>query len=252
MNKRPRLADRSKFLQLVFQSLTKLGPKPTKQSYALHEIYRRHLLFIFKHEFPEHYGEVLMFILQVSGTQALSISVWMDILNALAFPSQIQLDIQLKEQLRNHATHQKMLQQSELVETTAMLAKYFGQERLQFGLYGLYPKYRLYIDPICLLLGLTAHAVVVATLNTYHGVLADQLCDRLWPHIVDMFSPWLVPYWMRQYKDSTAAWIQQLTDDRAVLLPWIQADITNAQKVFNMFANSVMFIGDTLPGMCVH
>jgi hypothetical protein len=63
-----------------------------------------------------------------------------------------------------------------------------------------------------------------------------------------MFSPWLAPYWTKNLKEPTAAWIQQLTDDRSVLLPWIATDGPHAHRVVSMFTECVRFILDTLPG----
>lgn len=193
--------------------------------------------------------------LQCSGQQTLALAVWLDLLNALSHPVVVHFgtDILNKQetlQLRRHATEQKMLQHRELDGTVTLLARYFAQERLQFGLYGLYPKYRTYGEAICLLLGLTLHAFIVSTLNAHSGDLGERLlAEHLWPRLLDVFTPWLIPYSVKDCKDTTATWIQQLTDDRSVLLPWIQADIAHAQKIFHMFINCIAFIGETLPGI---
>lgn len=47
-------------------------------------------------------------------------------------------------------------------------------ERLQYGLYGLYPKYRIYNEPLTMFLGMIGHALVVLTLQSDRGTLADQ------------------------------------------------------------------------------
>lgn len=47
-------------------------------------------------------------------------------------------------------------------------------ERLQYGLYGLYPKYRTYNEPLTMFLGMIGHALVVLTLQSDRGTLADQ------------------------------------------------------------------------------
>lgn len=70
----------------------------------------------------------------------------------------------------------------------------------------------------------------------------------IWPGLTDMFSPWLMPYWTRSLKDTSAVWIQQLTDGRAAVLPWIYADINFAQKVISAFVNTIRFIIEMLPG----
>ena len=50
-------------------------------------------------------------------------------------------------------------------------------ERLQYGLYGLYPKYRIYNEPLTMFLGMIGHSLVVLTLQSDRGTLADQ-CKR--------------------------------------------------------------------------
>jgi len=82
-------------------------------------------------------------------------------------------------------------------------------------------------------------------------LLHVAVCEQLWPVLTEMFSPWLTPYWTSNLKEPTAAWIQQLTDDRSVLLPWIAADGPHAHSVMCMFTECVRFILDTLPGNVV-
>lgn len=52
-----------------------------------------------------------------------------------------------------------------------MFAQHFTQDRLSYGLYGLYPKCRMYIDVFALLLEMAGHALIVSMLNTHQGVL---------------------------------------------------------------------------------
>lgn len=119
-------------------------------------------------------------------------------------------------------------------------------------------------------LGMIGHALVVLTLQTDRGTLADQreynynkqlyllililitififsVCERIWPVISEMFAPWITPYWTRNLREPTAAWIQQLTDDRSVLLPWIITDGPYANKVVAMYVECIRFVLDTLP-----
>ncbi|KAG8314461.1 Ectopic P granules protein 5 [Homalodisca vitripennis] len=128
-----------------------------------------------------------------------------------------------------------------------MFGGHFTKERLQYGLYGLYPKYRVYIEPLSIFQGMIGHALVVATLQNDRGSLSDKLCEQLWPHLCGMFSPWLAPYFTRHLTEPTAAWIQQLTDDRSVLPPWIVADGGHANKMASMFVECIRFVVDTLP-----
>ncbi|RZB40249.1 ectopic P granules protein 5 -like, partial [Asbolus verrucosus] len=249
--KEPRLSQRSEFIQCVIKALTILGFEPPVESLMLHGLYRRHLLTIFEFQFPEHYGEILINLLKASnGTSDASLlakSVWFDILNSLSKPVQINSKAPLKDQLRLYAQHQQMLQHQELLETAQLFSKHFTQERLQYGLYGLYPKCRNYIDIFVILLGMSGHGLIISTLNTHQGLLGDKLSQKIWPYLVNIFAPWIVPYSMQSLKENMASWIQQLADDRSILLPWIPSDGPLAQKIVGVFCECVQFLIYTLP-----
>lgn len=55
-----------------------------------------------------------------------------------------------------------------------MLGSNFLKERLQYGLYGLYPKYSIYIEPIIALHSMVGHAAVTTILRVQRGMLADR------------------------------------------------------------------------------
>ncbi|XP_063226634.1 ectopic P granules protein 5 homolog [Bacillus rossius redtenbacheri] len=253
--RRPRLSERSQFIELVGKALSFAGVSPDDRYLMLYEVYRKHLRLILLHDFPEHYGEVLNLMLKASENQSFSIDIWFDMLNTLiAGKEPIQrrfrpgLNVgKVKEEIRKYATEQVLLAHDELRETVTLLASHFLKERLQYGLYGLYPKYRLYIEPLTIFLGMMGHALVVSTLQRDSGSLSDKLCEQLWPSLSNMFSPWVAPYLTKNLKEPTAAWIQQLADDRSVLLPWIIADGPHAHRAFAMFTECIRFIVDTLP-----
>jgi len=74
-----------------------------------------------------------------------------------------------------------------------------------------------------------------------------SVCEKIWPVLSEMYAPWITPYWTRNLREPTAAWIQQLTDDRSVLLPWIITDGPYANRTMAMFAECIRFIVDTMP-----
>ncbi|OAD55805.1 Ectopic P granules protein 5 like protein, partial [Eufriesea mexicana] len=213
-------------------------------------LFRNHLRLVLLHEFPEHYGEVLSAVLKGSECQNLSLDIWQDLLNTLSGKSRntfLAQPSKIRDDIRRYATEQKLLSQQEIYDTAVLLSRHFIQERLQYGLYGLYPKYRIYHEPISTFLGMVGHALVALTLQSDRGSLGDQLCEKIWPILSEMYSPWIAPYLTRNLKDPTAAWIQQLTDDRSVLLPWILADGPYANKLVAMFVECIRFIIDALP-----
>lgn len=130
-------------------------------------------------------------------------------------------------------------------ETAALLGAYFMKERLQFGLHGVYPKYRGYVEPLSVFLNMIGHGLVVGTLHQGRGALGDSLSEALWPLLTDLWTPWLLP--LSGQCHQTAVWIQQLTDERTVLLPWAAQDATAARLVADAFVATVGFLLDTLP-----
>ncbi|XP_043252581.1 ectopic P granules protein 5 homolog isoform X1 [Colletes gigas] len=248
--RRPRLSERSTFIDLVSRALCNLGFNPDEEKLILHEMFRNHLRLILLHEFPEHYGEVLSAILKSSESQNLSLNVWRDLLGTLSGKPKHAISFQsskVRDDIRHYATDQRLLSRQEIHDTAVLLCRHFMQERLQYGLYGLYPKYRVYNEPLTIFLGMVGHALVVLTLQSDRGSLGDQLCEKIWPVLSEMYAPWITPYWTRNLKEPTAAWIQQLTDDRSVLLPWIVTDGPYANKIVAMFVECIRFIIDTLP-----
>ncbi|XP_003703213.1 ectopic P-granules autophagy protein 5 isoform X2 [Megachile rotundata] len=248
--KRPRLSERSTFIDLVSRALCNIGFNPPDDKLILHELFRKHLQLILLHKFPEHYGEVLNAVLKSSESQNLSLDVWHDLLRILSGKQKTTFSIHLskiRDDIRHYATEQRLLSLQEIHDTAILLSKHFMQERLQYGLYGLYPKYRVYNEPLSIFLGMVGHALVALTLQFDRGSLGDQLCEKIWPVLCEMYSPWVSPYWTRNLKEPTAAWIQQLTDDRSVLLPWIITDGLYANKIVAMFVECIRFIIDTLP-----
>ncbi|XP_052127026.1 ectopic P granules protein 5 homolog [Frankliniella occidentalis] len=221
-----------------------------------------HLRLVLKHKFPLHFNAVLTLLLKTSESQSLCPDVWYSIINvllSLVVPQmapgsspllRIGPDMnpgRIMEDLRQYAVNQKLLDFQELLDTAAVLASHFNRERLQYGLYGLYPKYRVYVDALAIFLGLIGHTLVVSTLQTGRGMASNKLVEQLWPTVSAMFFPWIAPYWTDQLTEPTAAWIQQLTDDRSVLPPWIVGDASYAQRIMGTFVEVMRFVLDTLP-----
>ncbi|XP_059479588.1 ectopic P granules protein 5 homolog [Neocloeon triangulifer] len=244
---RPRLKERSQFIQSLGQAFIISGKEPPDGRLILHESYLRHLRAILLHDFPEHYGEILNMALKLSEAQTLSLDIWWAILDSLTPNDQqrIRHGNGLRDQLRFYATQQRLLGLNEIRETAALLASYFMKERLQFGLHGVYPKYRFYIEPLSVFLSMIGHALVIGTLHQGRGALGDSLAEQLWPVLNDLFSPWILPFTGQRHQ--TAAWIQQLTDDRTVLLPWTAQDASFAKIMCDAFVGILSFLLDTLP-----
>jgi len=50
----------------------------------VHEIYRSHLKILLLYEFPQHYGEVLNYLLEGTEKQIAPLEIWYDFFNALS------------------------------------------------------------------------------------------------------------------------------------------------------------------------
>lgn len=64
-----------------------------------------------------------------------------------------------------HVGDKPIFQMLKVEDTLKMLSSYFVKQRLEFGLYGLYPKYRLHIQPMSVYLSLLSHTYIVTTLH---------------------------------------------------------------------------------------
>lgn len=78
-----------------------------------------------------------------------------------------------------------------------------------------------------------------------------SVCETIWPVLLNLFSPWVTPYFTGNLQEPPEAWIQQLTDDRSILLPWTstEIDMTLANKMMATFTECLKFILDALPGI---
>lgn len=242
----PKISQRSQFIESVIKALTTLGFDLQVEAMMLHGLYRKHLLTLFEFQFPEHFSEIILQLLKFSNgtpdSSLIAICVWEDVINSLSKPINLNVKIPLREQLRNYAESQRVLEHQQLLEAAELFAKHFTHQRLQYGLYGLYPKCRNYMDVFVMFLGMISHGLVFTSLRVHQDLPNEKVCEKLWCSLRDMFTPWLVPYSMQNLKDNMAAWIQQLADDRSVLLPWIPPDLELAQRVTDVLIESVKFL----------
>lgn len=246
LRKKPKLCQRTQFIEYVLSALFRLGPEPPIEMLILHEMYRKNLVDMLEFQFPEHYGEILVNLMQRSigghGNSGISISVWDDVLNAVTYPVRVNVKASMGDQLRLYGQTQQKLQYREIIETCDLLASHFTTERLQNGHPGLYTKYQFYIEVYALFLGLMSHALTVKSLNVHQGLMADKLCEKIWPYIRNLFVPWIAPYALQNIKEN-----EVLPEDHAVLLPWQVDDVKSVKVVLKMFVESISFVTHVLP-----
>lgn len=247
---KPKLIDVSHLIQLILRGLELWN---LQNSDLLQDLLRCHLVSLFLYQFPEHYGEILQCVLTGFSNQRLKPNVLLDLLNAFyqrvgcAKLDPLMSIGRMKDEFRNFASKQDILVYNDVHSTSLMLAHHFYSERLQFGLHGLYPKFSEHCDVLCFLLGSVGHSAVASAIQAFPGIMADQLVNWLWPCLSEMFSPWLIPYYPQNMKDTPANWIQQFTSTNSVLQPWSDIQVENAGKMVRVFAMCLQYVLDMLP-----
>ncbi|BES95244.1 Ectopic P granules protein 5 homolog [Nesidiocoris tenuis] len=252
VSQKPRLSDRSQLLEIVTDALAASGQDPAQEFIMIHEVLRRQLCVIMMSDCSQHLPQMLELLLKHSESHSLSLDVWFDVVNALVWHTGVQFKphcamAQVVTSMATFAVQQTLLSLNEIRSIIGVLAKFFTDERHQYGLYGLYPKYRAYVSAFTVLLGVLSHALVAAIVKKSKSE-AVNVCAEIWPTYLSLFSPWICPYMTQDLTQPMAAWIQQLTDDRSILPPWITADSGHAHKITAVFTETLRFLLDILPG----
>jgi len=126
----------------------------------------------------------------------------------------------------------------ETADVISELTVHFNNERLQFGLYGLYPKYRSYVEALTTYFSLLGLQLISGQVRQDRGVFGAQQLDNIWVTIEGLYGPWLFPL-SSSARASTANWIQQLTNESTMLPPWIPGDCSSATAIMSSFINCV-------------
>lgn len=150
-----------------------------EQQNIFFQVLRRHLIHIFMHDFPEHYGEVLLMVLKGCSENKLMPSILLELLNTIyKLTNCPELDAnsdsgKMKEDILYFATNQKLFSYRDLYETIALFARHFQNERLQHGLNGLYPIHKNYCKWISVMFETFVHSLIVSAVHTNPGALSD-------------------------------------------------------------------------------
>ncbi|XP_059219883.1 ectopic P granules protein 5 homolog isoform X1 [Stomoxys calcitrans] len=248
----PKLFDINQLLQLVLQGLESWS-QPS--SSLLQDQFRRHLVHIFDHDFPEHYGEVMQMVLNRISDKKLMPIVLLDLLNSLLMQYNCEvftLDTpqnKIQEISMDFARRQSQFNLKAATDTVMLFARHFQKERLAHGLHGLYPKHKDYCQPLAMWFSCFGHCVVVSAICTYQELLADQICDLIFGSIIEMYSPWLIIYTEQTIQQSSANWIRQLVDsgNGKMLYPWSAQHAKTSKVMIKNFVQTLMFILQNLP-----
>uniref|UniRef100_B3P3B0 GG16333 n=1 Tax=Drosophila erecta TaxID=7220 RepID=B3P3B0_DROER len=246
----PKLSEINRLLLLVLQGL-EAWSQP--DSSLLQDLFRRHLVHIFGYDFPQHYGEVMQLVLDRTSDQKLMPVVLVDLLNALFVRSNClvlsleQSEVRVHELALDFARHQKLFTLKAATDTLLLLSRHFQKERLHHGLHGLYPKHKDYCQALVLWFTSFGHTLLASAICSYQALLADQISDIVFGSIVEMYSPWLIPY-TEETVSGVAHWIRQLTPGQSqVLLPWSEQHVSSSKLMIRSFVATILQVVQYLP-----
>lgn len=110
---KPKLIEASNLIQLIIRGLELWN---FQNSNLLQDLLRCHLVSLFMYRFPEHYGEILQYILTGFSQQRLKADILLDLINVLhhqAGCGKLNTEMSLnriKDEMRNFASKQTLLQ----------------------------------------------------------------------------------------------------------------------------------------------
>lgn len=155
----------------------------------------------------------------------------------------------MKDEMRSFSSKQNLLDYSNIYSTTLMISEHFYNERLQYGLHGVYPKFSDYCEVLSVLLGTIGHLLIYKAVQTFSESTGDQLINSIWSSLSNMFAPWLVPFCSQNTGDTPSKWIQQFAsvDSTLQLQPWSKPHMEKAEQIICVFSMCLQYILDTLP-----
>ncbi|XP_017477815.1 PREDICTED: ectopic P granules protein 5 homolog isoform X2 [Rhagoletis zephyria] len=249
-NFQPKLNDINELLKLVLQGL-ECWSQP--DSSLLQDQFRRHLVHVFDHDFPQHYGEVLQMVLDRISEQKLMPIVLLDLLNSLLARFKCKtLSINTKteevvEVAIDFARRQNLFNLKGATDTVLLFARHFQKERLHHGLHGLYPKHKDYCNPLAMWFSCMGHVVVVTAICTFQDLLADQISEVVFGSVIELFAPWLIPYSEEALQQTTSNWIRQLTVKDKLLSPWSEQYAPKSKIMIRSLIDILNFVLENLP-----
>ena len=224
-----------RLVDIILRNIEITGSSPETNRLMVHGLHRKHLSQIIQHQFPMHYLHILKLILNLSGSNQIDPEVFYDIINAVLgqgyqFTPQQDTDevMTILKTFAENAQYDYHM----ILGVISEVAAHFEKDRLKFGLYGLYPKYRSYMKPLSYLFSLLSLQIINSELTRNQGHLNLEVSEYIWRNMKTVFDPWISPI-NPASKTSTATWIQQLSDEGASLMPWIPGDSSLAKLVID-------------------
>ena len=240
----PNEADVLMLLGLIFRNFEITGNQPEESRLMIHGLHRKHMSQILKYNFPAKYITILKTVLNLCGLNQIDPEIVYDILRVVV-NSKSQIDSKTDTEIVQEVLHSFAKENSceylIVLSVISEVASHFEKDRLKFGLYGLYPKYRTYLKPLCYLFTMLSLQMIHAEISKNKGVLTTEATDYLWRNMITLYDPWLSPI-NPSSKLTTANWIQQLSDEGESLMPWIPGDSSLAKMMFDSLSQSLIVI----------
>ncbi|XP_063706197.1 ectopic P granules protein 5 homolog [Culicoides brevitarsis] len=214
-------------------------------------ILRRQLVHIFEYNFPAHCIETIEQVLIELSEHSFNPDVLYDLLTSLyqkadcgAFPSDPSCDT--KPVMIKFAMTQNLLSYETINALAANVSNHFHQQRLRHGLHGLYPKHSSYCRTLKSLIGTISFAYVQSCVKTFPSMMIEHLINMLWTTLCQLFTPWIIPYYLNDMPNAAATWIQQLSDNK-VMLPWSQKYVEDAKMFLSLYVDVIKFTIESIP-----
>ncbi|XP_071443413.1 ectopic P granules protein 5 homolog isoform X2 [Hetaerina americana] len=227
-------------------------------------LFQKHLRLVLMYKFPEILVEVLELILIATGDHHLPPLIWYDLMECIVSmgclnkSTTTSTSVQKSDGspdewsllVKEFSMTQNILSLIKVKEVVMLFATFFRRERLQFGLHGIYPKYRTHIKPIEKFLELLGCSLLAMSLRERKEIITSPASpDSTWLSLREMYSPWLLPYWEDELMGSECTvWIMELMIGHPPLTPWIIPDSTFAKDVASSFVKCLQFMIEIAPG----
>ena len=243
LTNQPSAAERSDIINIITSALSRTGPDPDPAREMLHGLQRKHLFQLFRVDNNHHYLEILKIMLSLSERNQLDPNVWLDLLNTVTHsPGMFSLEYQTRDErlsaINNFVAAENDINLQETANILAEIQLHFHNERLHFGLYGLYPKYRPYLEALAAYFSLMGLKIIVGQVKLDKGRLNTSHLDVIWTTLECVYGPWLFPLSSTD-RQSAATWIQQLTNENSLLPPWIPGDCGLATSMLHSMMSCV-------------
>lgn len=233
------IADRRKLFTKIGRALLNCGQEPKDELHAIYELLKKNYRTILLHQFPDHYEDAIHLLLSELEQEEMNVDVWYETFRCLgcciSTPESNIQEIRLALQkfaLNQHLSpDQKLfvftqpLNWKQVMDTVENFNRYFQKSQWNSS-HGLYKKFKHYVRPIGVFLGMMGHCMM----NFYSSKsfnISDQAIDLLglWKAVHIAFYLWLDPR----------------VQEKRLIFPWDQEEEEEARFMFHMFASCLGF-----------